>query len=68
MITPSGDSMSIDGKSVLISYAVASQRTKARLVGLDASRNVVFDFEYPTTGCNTSWNAIPVNFDGLMFE
>lgn len=56
------------GKSMLVSYAVASGRTKARLVGLTGARDVVFDFEYPTTGCNTAWNAVPIDFDRLRFD
>lgn len=56
------------GKSLLVSYAVAKNSTTARLVGLDAARNVVFDFEYPTSGCNTSWNAEAIRFDALNFR
>jgi hypothetical protein len=51
------------GGSVLVDYAVADGDTEARLVGLDAAHNVVFDFEYPTQFCNTSWNATPIAFD-----
>jgi arylsulfate sulfotransferase len=53
--------------SVLANYAVAELRTKARLMGLDSARAVVFDFEYPTSGCNTSWNAQPIPFEALSF-
>ena len=53
------------GGSVLVDYAVADGDTEARLVGLDAAHNVVFDFEYPTQFCNTSWNATPIAFDDL---
>jgi arylsulfate sulfotransferase len=49
--------------SLLISYG-----THARLVGLDPSQNVVFDFEYATTGCNTSWNAQPIAFEAMHFD
>jgi len=54
-------------KSILVTYAVAEARAKARLVGLDGSKNVVFDFEYANSKgpCTTSWNAIPVSFDAL---
>lgn len=55
-------------KSVLVNYAVASGLTKARLVALDAAQQVVFDFQFATTGCNTSWNARPVEFDHLVVE
>ena len=56
------------GASVLVSYAVADGRTHARLVGLDDNRRVVFDFEYATSSCDTSWNARPIAFEGLRFE
>jgi len=40
-----------------------------RLLGLDADRQVVFDFPYANpNGCDTSWNAVPVPFDDLRFE
>lgn len=56
------------GGSVLISYAVADSATHARLIGLDESRNVAFDFEYATSGCNTSWNAQPIPFESMRFS
>lgn len=56
------------GQSMLVSYSLASGRTKARLVGLTSAREVAFDFEYPTTGCNTAWNAVPIDFDRLSFD
>jgi len=56
-----------DDKSLLVNYAVADHQTKARLVGLNKNHDVIFDFEYPTTGCATSWNAVPVNFEKMQF-
>lgn len=53
--------------SVLVSYAIADG-VHARLVGLDESRSVVFDFEYATTSCDTSWNAQPIAFDAMSFQ
>ncbi|SEA41939.1 aryl-sulfate sulfotransferase [Variovorax sp. YR216] len=55
------------GASVLISYAVADNFTRARLIGLDASQNVAFDFQYAASGCNTSWNAQPIPFESMQF-
>lgn len=52
-------------KSVLVDYATADDMTEALLVGLDPDHNVVFDFAYPTTHCNTSWNARPIALDDL---
>jgi arylsulfate sulfotransferase len=51
------------GASLLVDYATAAADTEARLVGVDAAHNVVFDFEYETQACNTSWNATPIAFD-----
>jgi hypothetical protein len=56
------------GKSILVSYAAAANGTTARLVGLDESRNVVFDFEYASARCAVSWNAEPIRFDDLKFH
>jgi hypothetical protein len=53
----------VPGGSVLVNYAVAANFTEARLVGLDEAHNVVFDFQYPTQSCSTSWNAIPIALD-----
>jgi arylsulfate sulfotransferase len=58
------------GKSLLVSYAVAEQGTRTRLVGLNPAHEVVFDFEYknPSPNCPVSWNAVPVPFDALTFK
>ena len=55
-------------ESLLIDYATADNLTNARLVGLDSNHNVVFDFQYPTTQCNTSWNAVPVPLDSFIIN
>jgi arylsulfate sulfotransferase len=55
-------------QSLLVDYATANQLTRTRLVGLNPAHDVVFDFEYPTTGCNTAWNAIPIAFNNLVIE
>jgi arylsulfate sulfotransferase len=52
-------------RSLLVDYAVADQLTHARLVGLDPKHQIVFDFQYPTQSCDTSWNAVPVKLDGM---
>jgi hypothetical protein len=51
---------------VLVDYAVADNFTEARLLGLDEAHNVVFDFQYPTQFCSTSWNAIPIGLDDYV--
>lgn len=55
-------------QSLLVDYAYASGGTEALLVGLDANQNVAFEFEYPTTACNTSWNARPIPLDDLKIQ
>jgi hypothetical protein len=58
------------GKSILVTYAAADARSKARLVALDGDKNVVFDFEYANNNgpCTTSWNAIPIPLDALRYQ
>ena len=56
------------GKSILVDYAVAENFTKALLVGLDSNHNVAFEFQYPTSPCNTSWNARPIALDDLKID
>ena len=55
-------------KSLLLTYSVSENRSRMRLVGLDANRNVLFDFDYPTVTCNTSWNSEPIALDKLRIE
>lgn len=56
------------GRSILVDYAVADNGTQALLVGLDSNHSVVFEFEYPTSGCNTSWNSRPIALDDLKID
>lgn len=56
------------GQSYLISYARAENDLKARLVGLNSQHQVVFDFQYDSNGCDTSWNAVPVPLQNMRFE
>jgi len=39
----------------------------AELIGLDSLGEKVFDYRYPTVGCNTAFNSIPLHFEGLVF-
>jgi hypothetical protein len=55
-------------QSYLISYARAEADLKARLVGLNSQHEVVFDFQYDSRGCDTSWNAVPVPLENMNFE
>ena len=56
------------GESLLVSYAMADNMTKARLVGLDDALDVVFDFQMPNAGCNASYNAVPLDFHDLVLQ
>lgn len=56
------------GKSLLLNYSQADGGTRARLLGLDASHNSVFDFEYKTNGCSTSWNAQIIRLEDLRID
>jgi hypothetical protein len=55
-------------KSLLVDYAFVANGTLTRLVGLDEGHNVVFDFQYAnSSGCNTSWNAVPIHLESMFF-
>ena len=57
------------GDSILVNYAQADSGSTVRVLGLDASRKVVFELAYANNGaCNTSWNAVPVPFQQLSFD
>jgi arylsulfate sulfotransferase len=56
------------GKTYLVDYAVADNDTRARLVGLDANLSVVFDFQYVSAPCQTSWNAVPEPLEQMIFQ
>ncbi len=52
----------------LIDYAFITNDgsgTTAQLEGLDASGNLVFNYEYPTGGCNTAYNSIPLHAEAF---
>ncbi|WP_158080886.1 aryl-sulfate sulfotransferase [Pelomonas sp. KK5] len=51
--------------SILVNYASASGRTTSRQVGLNPQHQVVFDFELPTTLCQTSYHSTVVPLEAL---
>lgn len=57
----------LDG-SAFVNYASASNRTKSRLVGLNPQHQVVFDFELPTTLCQTSYHGTVVPLEALTLR
>ena len=55
------------GNTYLVDFATADNEAEARLVGLDANQNVVFDFQYTSpSACGAAWNAIPIPFENLQ--
>lgn len=57
------------GGSLIINYAAASNRAKVRTVGLDASGEIAFDFEFMNKSiCGSSWNAELIPLDSIKFN
>jgi len=64
-----GSSYEAPGNTYLVDFATADNYTTARLVGLDANRSVVFDFQYQSPGyCGAAWNAIPIPMEDLQIN
>ncbi len=57
----------------LIDYAFVngggppSVPTFAQLLGLDAAGERIFYYQYPTVGCNTAYNSIPIHLESSKF-
>ncbi|HXM28300.1 MAG TPA: DVUA0089 family protein, partial [Chthoniobacterales bacterium] len=56
----------------LIDYAfvgggVPGVPTFAQLLGLDAAENTIFYYQYPTVGCSTAYNSIPIHLESTKF-
>jgi hypothetical protein len=60
-----------DGASYLVDYASENlwvgSPLRVRMVGLDANKNVGFEYLYPGNW-ETGWNASPIHLDGLTFN
>ena len=39
----------------------------AQLQGLDAAGETIFRYQYPTVGCNTAYNSIPIHLESTKF-
>ena len=64
-----GSSYEGPGKTYLVDFATADSEKEARLVGLDANQNVVFDFQYASPSpCGAAWNAIPIPMEDLQIN
>jgi hypothetical protein len=56
----------------LIDYAIVNgglpgHPTFAQLIGLDANGEKIFYYQYPTVGCNTAYNSIPLHLESTKF-
>jgi arylsulfate sulfotransferase len=56
----------------LIAYAIVNGGipnvpTFAQLLGLDAAGETIFYYQYPTRGCNTAYNSIPIHLESTKF-
>jgi arylsulfate sulfotransferase len=56
----------------LIDYAIVNGGlpgvpTFAQLAGLDAAGQRIFYYRYPTMGCNTAYNSIPIHLENTKF-
>lgn len=56
----------------LIDYAFVNgglpgRPTFAQLIGLDANGDKIFYYQYPTVGCNTAYNSIPLHLESTKF-
>ena len=64
-----GSSYESPGNSYLVDFATPDNYAEARLVGLDSTRNVVFDFQYVSPSlCGAAWNAIPIPMENLQIN
>lgn len=54
--------------SYLVAYAMAGGGELARLIAIDTTGNVAFEYNYPTSGCNTLFRAAPVPFEALRLR
>ena len=64
-----GSAYEAAGKSLLVDYPWTDGGKQTRLVGLDAQRRVVFDFQYVNAGgCTTSWNAVPIHLEAMQIQ
>lgn len=66
-ITPFCSSIYADAPfNYLIDYAQVGGRA-AELIGLTPSGEKVFDYSYPTRGCEDAYRALPVHWESLTF-
>jgi arylsulfate sulfotransferase len=56
----------------LVDYAIVNGGipnvpTYAQLLGLDSHGEKIFYYQYPTVGCNTAYNSIPIHLESTKF-
>ena len=56
----------------LVDYAIVNGGlpgvpTFAQLLGLDATSEKIFYYQYPTMGCNTAYNSFPIHLESTKF-
>lgn len=53
----------------LINYAAADNRTRVVIQGLNKDKQKLFEFTYPSsTPCATSWNAIQIPLESIIYQ
>ena len=51
----------------IVNGGVPGVPTFAQYVGLDAAGEKIFYYQYPTVGCNTAYNSIPIHLESTKF-
>jgi arylsulfate sulfotransferase len=56
----------------LVDYAILDNITQGvfipEILGLDSAENVIFDYRYTTTNCNTAYNSFPIHLENIVFN
>jgi arylsulfate sulfotransferase len=51
----------------LVDYALFGNPTNTKLLALTSAGAKVFDYQWPTTNCNTDFNALPIHLERLVY-
>ena len=51
----------------LVNFGIPGLPTYAQLLGLNAAGEEIFYYQYPTMGCNTAYNSIPIHLESTKF-
>ena len=60
-------------QNYVIDYSLLGPQTPtpplmSEILGLDASENRIFHYQYPTTSCDTAFNTMPVHLEQVVFS